>query len=211
VGINPPLACAANWLADRSGAGYNRHEVPSPEPYPLTKRFMMLTRIRVLALAAVMLPLLPCLCAKDPVEFKPADGKFTVKFPSPPKESETKTPAGPMKMYMAYTPTSGYMVMVLENQDLSKASPELVEQALDKGRDILINKGKLVEQKKIKLMDKYPGREMLIEMAEKKGYMHLRMYLADNALYAVMVVTQKQEDATNKESMDFLDSFKLNK
>jgi hypothetical protein len=172
---------------------------------------MMITRIRIPALLVVLVPLLSCLSAAEPVDYKSPDGKFTIKFPGKPQESEAKTAAGPMKVYQAYSGMSGYMVLVMENPDLAKATPDVAELALDKGCDTLINKGKSLDKKKIKLGDKYPGREMLIEMAEKKGYMHLRMYLADNALYAVMVVTQKEEDAKNKDSTDFLDSFKLTK
>jgi len=164
---------------------------------------------RVLSL--LLLPLLAGLCGADPVDFKSPGDKFAVKFPTKPEEKDQKTQVGPMKMYQSFSGTSGYMVMVMDNPDLAKATPETIETALDKGRDSISAKAKLLSEKKIKLDDKYPGRELVVEMSNKTGYLRLRMYLAETTLYGVMVVGQTKDALEAKDSTEFLDSFRLGK
>ncbi len=170
----------------------------------------MLTRKWSLLLLS---PALLCLnaAAAEPEVYTAPDGKFSIKFAAKPMESEQKTPAGPMKMYISIAGTNANMVMVMDNPALALATPEIAEMALDKGRDDIVAKGKLISDKKIKLNDKYPGRDIIVQTDAPKSYMHLRMYLVDSSLFFVMIVGQTEESIKSKESIAFLDSFKLGK
>jgi hypothetical protein len=165
----------------------------------------------VLALAILFLPLLPRLAAQQPMDFTPPSGKFTAKFLSKPMESEQKTPNGPMKVYLSLNGTNGQIVMVLENADLAKATGEIAEQALDKGKEGILGKGKLISEKKIKLDGKHPGRELLVELPNAQGFLRMRLYLAGPAMYVVMAVSPTQDGVKDKAANDFLDSFKVGK
>jgi len=166
-----------------------------------------MTRTRAVALLA---PLLLCLCAAEPQDFTSPDGKFTARFPAEPKEMEQKTAAGPMKMYFAPQGTTVYMVMDLDLPALANATPEQAEMGLEKAREQIAGpKGKIVDEKKMKLDNKYPGREWHIDQG--KTHMRIRMYVVETHMYSAAVVGQTEDAVKAKEATAFLDSFALKK
>jgi hypothetical protein len=169
----------------------------------------MLTRTWSLLLS----PALLCLnvAAAEPEVFTAPDGKFSIKFAAKPMELEQKTPGGTTKTYLAIKGDDTQAVTVTENPSLALATPEIAEMIMDKSRDGIVGKGKLIAEKKIKLNDKYSGRDFIVQTDNPKGFMHLRMYLADSTLYMLMVVGQTEEAVKSKENTAYLDSFKLGK
>jgi hypothetical protein len=166
----------------------------------------MLTRKWLLVLLA---PALLCLCAADPEAYTSPDGKFAIHFASKPMESEQKTPAGPMKMYLDVK--SGQVVMVMSSPMFGTLPPEGIDLLLDQSRDGIAGKGKVLSNKKIKLNDKYPGREMVVEQDGGQAFMNLRMFMVENDMYILMVTAPTQDAVKSKETMAFMDSFKLAK
>jgi len=65
-----------------------------------------------------------------------------------------------------------------------------------------------VSQKKIKLDDRFPGRDFVMEITGRQGLLRGRAYLANGTLYKVIVVGAK-EFAESSEADQVLDSFKL--
>src|SRR5262245_30818786 len=122
----------------------------------------MPNRTRAVALLA---PLLLALCAAEPAEWTAPDGSFKVKFPGTPKESELKTKNRPVKVYSVEGGKFACKVQVTEMPELGNATDEKREKALDTARDALLKSldGKLVSEKSIRLGDRHPGRELLIE------------------------------------------------
>jgi hypothetical protein len=171
-----------------------------------------MSRVRIVALLTPLL--LPSLSVAQPADFTSPDGKFSARFPGKPMETEQKTPAGPMKIYLAIQGTSGYAVMTLEAPFLGMATPEQIEMGLDKARtDTAGPGGKVLSETKIKLNDKFPGREWIIEKPKdgKTEFVRVRMYATDKDMLIVAVSGQTQEAVKAKEAVAFLDSFRTGK
>jgi hypothetical protein len=158
----------------------------------------------------LLTPALVFLCAADE-PYKAPDGRFTVNFPGKPMVTDTPTPAGPMKTYTVTSGTGGaYLVMIMDNPALAQVNtPEAADVALDGARTGIASKGKVLSEKKIKLNDKYPGRDVIVMTETPKTYMHLRMYLAESSLYFIMAVGPTEEAIKGKDTTAYLDSFKL--
>lgn len=146
-------------------------------------------------------------------EFTSKEGLFRVLMPGTPKqhtaEAESDFGKGVLHMNTAQADRTLYGAHYLDYPAEIKKAP--IQKVLDASRDgALANlEGKLVSEKDIKL-DKYPGREVQIEVAEGKRLFRARVYLVEQRMYQVVVFGTKAA-ATSKEADKFIDSFTLTK
>jgi hypothetical protein len=154
-------------------------------------------------------PLLPYLGADESTEYPATDGKFVANFPVKPQDSEQKTKDGPMRTFLALSGNKLFMIQVVDMVGLDKASPATAKIIMDRGRDGLITKNKIVSEKAIKLDDRYAGRDVLTEMPNRQGFMRLRLYVVDSSLYALVIIGPTEESVKAKDATDFYDSFRL--
>jgi hypothetical protein len=166
-------------------------------------------RTRAAALLAPLLLL--ALCAAEPAEWTSPDRQFKVRFPGTPKESELKTRNRPVKVYSVEGGKFACKVMVTEMPELANATDEKREKALDAARDALLKSldGKLVSEKTIRLGDKHPGRELLIETPATKLHWRWRAYCTPGYFYEVVVAGRSADAVKSREAEAFLDSFRL--
>jgi hypothetical protein len=146
--------------------------------------------------------------------FKAKDGRYSVHLPSEPKEKIQKVGNLTVTLQIAEGRLESYFVVShcdIPAADLKKGDPE---KRLDQAVTGAVEKsgGQLRgEEKKITLVGKHPGREIVIE---KKGEViaRMRIYLVENRLYQVMVLGPGQIFAAKEKDVGhFLDSFRLNK
>jgi hypothetical protein len=80
---------------------------------------------------------------------------------------------------------------------------------LDRARDDAVKAADatLVSEKKIKLGD-VPGRDLVLQLPDNKGFVRSRLYLAKNRLFQV-VVTGDRQQVTGPEADKYLNTFKL--
>jgi hypothetical protein len=145
--------------------------------------------------------------------FSPKDAAFSILFPGPPTEQKNpvKTPSGTIDIYLCeVVTTEGKYVVSWSEFPADSIKPNTEDQRLNNARDAAVAsaKGKLKREKAL-LLDKYPGRELVIEI-EGKPTVLMRMYAVKNRLYQVVVVGSI-DMVTSKEAAKFLDSFKLAK
>jgi hypothetical protein len=146
-------------------------------------------------------------------EFKSEDGRFKVLLPGKPETKTQKLPSGPpMKLYVARGGAGVFMVATAEVPEAAKETDDKIQARLDAGRDqgLQDSKGNLLKETRIKLANKYPGREVLIELPGGKEVLRTRFYLVDGRIYQVAVVGTA-DFVNSAASNKFLDSLNINK
>jgi hypothetical protein len=143
----------------------------------------------------------------------PKDAGFSVAMPAMPTEKKqtVKTATGALSVVMQVAEGRNDSLFVVSYcdfpmSDLKKAD---VDQRLDQARDgaIASARGKKRSEEAIKL-NGHPGREIVIEK-DGEIVVKMRIYLAKNRLYQVMVLGAGPVFAS-KDPATFLDSFRLN-
>jgi hypothetical protein len=142
-------------------------------------------------------------------EYSSSAGKFKVQMPGDPRAQGNET----SETATFSRPNGEYRASFMELSIADHESVEQVEKLLDQFRDGGLRgvDGKLTAEKKIKLADKHPGREVRADVVGergKKGIMRARIYLVGKRLYSVMVVGTS-EVADSAGATRFLDSFQL--
>lgn len=128
-------------------------------------------------------------------QFSSDQGKFSVYLPGEPKEqSQTvSTPVGPLTLHMYLVEQGVGTAYVAAYADYDEKLVQLTskETLLDGARDGQVKsvRGKLVSEKRI-FLSGHPGRELKIQVTDKL-YLRSRLYLVENRLYQVLVVTHK--------------------
>jgi hypothetical protein len=152
---------------------------------------------------------------KDVPPFQSKDGKFTVALPDKPTEQTNKVPTavGQLEMHMFVIDQKDRAYLVTYS-DYPKDS--VVDKA-DKVLDGVVDgnakalKGKLASQDKITITvgkKDYPGREITVELPDKKGLYKARAFLVGDRLY--QVVALGPEDFVKGKGVDeYLKSFKV--
>jgi hypothetical protein len=147
--------------------------------------------------------------------FSPKDGAFTVQLPASPQEHKKSVKAGALDteviLYeLDVPPGEGkYAIGYSEYpKEMIKAGTE--DKRLDNARDAAKNtaKGKLKREKSL-LLDTFPGRELYIDVDDKKAIV-IRLYAVNNRLYEIVAVGSP-DFVKSQETAKFLDSFKLAK
>src|SRR5262245_15481937 len=152
--------------------------------------------------------------AEEWQEFKHEAGNFAVMMPGKPLEvSQTIEGAIGKVPTKSFVAQSGQITLIAMYADYSIAfdTPEAVKATLDASRDIMLSKGrgKLISEKE-HVFKKYPGRELTAGV--DVGMMRLRMYLIQQRLYMLMVLSEGVNELKQLESKQadrFLDSFRL--
>jgi len=146
--------------------------------------------------------------------YKSEDGNFSAEFPGVPKAQRVPVEPGNEKaakqvQYVFGVEDGAYLVSYQDNPNLEEADAKAQEEALKTAQDSLGKTfGKLLSEKPIQLLEKYPGREFEYEIPGQKGRYRSRMYLVDGRLYQVIVVGT-EEFASSKTAEAVLDSFAL--
>jgi hypothetical protein len=148
-------------------------------------------------------------------EFSSEAGKFSISTPAVMEETQqsVQTPVGPINIH-TFTAESDNAAYVVAYSDYP---PEIVAQTdptmlLDSSRDGALNNlgGTLVSEEVIDL-EGNPGRSLVIDTATETGdkaTINSRIYLVENRLYQVLVVTPEGKEG-KVDSASFLESFDL--
>ena len=141
------------------------------------------------------------------------DDKFKVQLPTAPEASTQKMPAGPpLKVYKANGSAGVYLVATLEIPEATNEPDDKLQTRLDAGRDQGVQnaKGKLLQETRIRLAPKYPGREILVELPATKEMLRGRLYLVEGRLYQLILVGSA-EFINSPSAGKFLGSLNLSK
>ncbi len=146
----------------------------------------------------------------DAKKYESKDGKYRVAFPGEPTLQNQKAPGVEIEMKMAIVEKGkgGYGVIY---NDLPSVNGVEAKAILDGGEKGLADKtkSKITSSKNLEFgKDKFPARDIVAE--NTAATMRIRLILADNRLYQVMVIGPK-EFATNKDADKFVGSFELTK
>jgi hypothetical protein len=145
-------------------------------------------------------------------ELSSSEGAFSIFLPGSPTEltRTVNTAAGPIDFhfFLLEQKDIAYLVGYSDYPEIAvqKTNPEAILEGARNGA-VASAQGKLLSELIISL-NGYPGRELKIEPAGGEGTINTNMFVVDNRLYQVMVVTPK-EKAFSKHVGKFLDSFKL--
>jgi hypothetical protein len=151
--------------------------------------------------------------------FTSKDRRFTVYMPKEPMEPKkpvvVRTETGDLNVTLVIAEGRHDSYFVVSYSDFPPADLKKSEE--EKRLDHACNgaaekcRGKLREEKSIKLNDRYAGREFFID---KDGAViaKVRIYLVENRLYQVMVLGNGPIFSSKEKDVGiFLDSFRLNK
>lgn len=151
-------------------------------------------------------------------ELAPKGGGFSVKMPSEPKENSQKIDAGGMKLEIktfTLEITKDLVYVVAYNQmpaDANNLGDEDKKKILDGAREGMLNniKGTLIQEVNITL-DKHTGRDWKFDALQGKMFGRSRAILVGDRMHQVMVMGADKDVMTNKNTVGYLDSFKLTK
>jgi hypothetical protein len=150
---------------------------------------------------------------KKDTPFKSKEGKFSVALPGKPAEQTTKVPSdlGQLEVHLFVVDLKDKAYLV-SYSDYPKGSVGDKSEKIEKVLDGVVNgnakgvKGKLLSQEKITIgKKKYAGREVQIEMPDKKGLYRARVFLVGDRLYQAIALGPT-EFAKGKDVDAFLDS-----
>jgi hypothetical protein len=145
-------------------------------------------------------------------EFK-LDDKSKVLLPGTPEVSTQKLQNGAvMRLYVAKGTSGMYVVATTDIPEAANESEDKLQARLDQGRDQGVQnaKGKLAKETRIKLADKYPGREILVELPTDKDLLRNRFYLVNGRMYQLMVVGN-EAFVNSPDRLKFFDSLAVGK
>jgi hypothetical protein len=142
------------------------------------------------------------------------DGRFSVLMPGKPQEQtqNVKTPDGKLALHLLVSAVALDRVVYVSYSDYPAKSVESKQEAFLDGTvkgNVNSLKGKLVTEKKIAVgKGKRPGRDVLIDLPDKKQMYRSRIVLSGNRLFQV-VALGSEEFVKGKEVGEYLDSFKV--
>jgi hypothetical protein len=152
--------------------------------------------------------------ADDWKTFTSKEGRFSVRMPGSPQEQtqEVKTPDGKLSVHLLVSALAVDRVVYVSYSDYPpKAVEGKQKEFLDgtvKG-NVTSLKGKVLSEKKIEVgQGKLPGRELLMDLPDKKQMYRSRIVLAGNRLFQVVAVGS-EEFVKSKAVGEYLDSFKI--
>jgi hypothetical protein len=166
-----------------------------------------------LVLLSALCPVVLLAEDKKPGPFTSKEGKFTITLPDKPTEKTIKSDLGNQKidthLFMVPGKDRAFIVSYTDypkdkiGDDKDKFVSGVVE------RNVAPLKGKVASNEKITLgAKKHPGREVRVELADKKQVYRARVYLVGERVYQVVVIGP-EEFVKGKEVDDYLSSFKV--
>ena len=149
-------------------------------------------------------------------EFKPKNGKFTVKMPGKPKDISRDIDVGGDKVKanihaVEVGPTGAYLVSWTDfpegliDQDNIATHLDGVQNGV-----VTSGKGKVLSQKTVKVQKKYVGRDVNYTVPNINGTGRVRIFFVGDRLYQIMALGDKT--FMDSDDIDtFFDSFALTK
>lgn len=164
------------------------------------------------ALLAVAFALAACqqMPAKN---YTSREGNFTIGMPATPKEDvqkvESRSGTVTIHQFAVEHDNRAYIVYFAD-YPTGLVKPGMEQKLLNAARDGAVSNthGKLLKERHIKLMGKYPGRELTVLTSDGKVIVKDRMYLVGDRMYQVLVSAQKDQISA-PEVDKYLDSFQL--
>jgi hypothetical protein len=146
-------------------------------------------------------------CGAGFKEFSP-DPKFKVLMPGTPKEQSQDLLGLKLKMWIYEERNGGYAVAIT---DIGTIPSEELKVRLDGARDGAVRNvgGTLISESEKTLADKYPGREIIVELPNGKGFNRQRFYLVAGRLYQMMSIGKDKKWIESADSTKFLDSLTI--
>lgn len=172
-------------------------------------------KIKIVIAAAIVIAVLIACGASEPEwkQFVSGDGNFSVEAPGDPEveDSPIETPLGNLtiRMYVWDLGDIAYLAAYVDypHEIFDYQTPqELLDYAADGAVEGV--SGSLISKTPISY-EQHPGLELKINAPADDATAIARIYLVDNRLYQVLVVTYIGEEKPEKTAR-FLDSFKIN-
>ena len=150
---------------------------------------------------------------KKPEPFKSKEGKFSVAMSEKPKEqtNKVKTDVGEVDLHAFLVDQKDRAVVVMYSDypagSVAEKSEKVMAGCIEGNVKAL--KGKLLTEDKITIgKAKHPGREIRIEMPDKKSIYRARLFIVGDRLY--QVVALGPDDYTKTKAVDdFMKSFAI--
>ncbi len=151
----------------------------------------------------------------QPGAYPSEEGKYSVRFPGPPKVTEqtAKTAIGELKVTVAVFANADGNVFMVSFTDFPESATKPANHAtlLAGIRDgVKGNTGKLVGNEKSLTFgpNKLPSREFVVDKDKSKQRIKFRVILRDNRVYQLAVIGTP-DFAGGKDATAFLESFEL--
>jgi hypothetical protein len=146
-------------------------------------------------------------------EVSSREGRCRARFPGTPTETERTLNGLPTKRY-SWTDAQNRgiytLIYFVLPESARNETPQQSEQRVKSARDTYVNNAstKLLSEKPLTLDGKYKGLEMLVESAEKRALMRIRLFVVGDRIYSLTAVGRK-ELIEAPETQKFFDSFEL--
>lgn len=170
---------------------------------------------RISAPVAFLLALAPAVAsAQEWKDFTSAECRCSAQFPGTPQQrtqpAQSKFGSLEGKIITLDVPGNAWFAVYFTDYPKDAAEKRKPDVILNDARDEAVKnvKGKLATETKI-TMNGFPGRELRID-APGDMTLHARMYVVNERLYHLLVVTSKAKDAS-ADAKKFLESFKFQK
>ncbi len=140
------------------------------------------------------------------------EGGFSVQLPAAPTVADGDVgPGGRQRQYTVDRGDCAIVVSYQDNPGLANADATSLDNALKVGQNALEKafQGKVIEQKAVKLNEKYAGREIAVTIPAAKGLCRGRLFLVRGRLYQLLVVGEPE--AVQREAGPVFESFTLTK
>lgn len=164
--------------------------------------------------AGFVLVVLAGAVAAHPGAYSSEEGRYSVRFPGPPKVTEqtAKTALGELKVTVAVFANSDGSTFLVSFTDFPESAARPANQAtlLDGIRDgVKGGGGKLIAEEKKRTFgpNKLPFREFIVER-DRKQRVKCRVILRDNRVYQLAVIGPS-DFVSGRDATAFLDSFEL--
>ncbi len=178
---------------------------------------------RILSFLAAITVVVFCAFTGPWIEYKSADGKASIKFPSKPTTSEQNVPSeiGDIAMNIASVemeegtedPNLSYSFIYNDYPDSiisSELGDEVASAVLDGALEGAASnvKGEFIS-KETNEINGYPGRRAKILFEEGAGIMDMQVYMVKNRTYFIQVLYLAEKAENNLAAEQFMGSFKL--
>jgi hypothetical protein len=145
--------------------------------------------------------------------FTSTDGGYTITFPGEPTEQTQSMPTenGTLDIHIAALDLGNAAYLAGWQVQPKKASKDPKE-VLDGAQSGMLESfpgAKVLSQKDIKLDGTYPGRDLVVRLADPDATQFSRYYLVGDHLYQMAAIAEGEGDPAK--AAKFLDSFKLAK
>lgn len=165
---------------------------------------------RAVAVLVGLALVVPAVAQPGGETFQPRGGKFAIKLPGKPKENTitTKSAVGDLKVYTATYATADGNVYMISYTDFPEAAikPENHDTLLDGVREGIKGKdGKVVSDKEVTIGTE-KGREIVVDKGKVQS--RFRVVIREHRLYQLALLGTG-EFVTGKDATAFLDSFEF--